>query len=116
MNRGQSSTYVTSRCSSPVQSKAQNAPNKAKKKHRETHLVVLLEARVLGGEGLPRGVPLASFGPSGGGRALRVVLPDVLAALLEVAALRAPALSTATHPSRLSQLQQLLLFGRGAGG
>jgi hypothetical protein len=44
------------------------------------------------------------------------VFPDVLAALLEVAAPRAPALLTATHPSRLTQLQQLLLhFGRGAG-
>jgi hypothetical protein len=40
------------------------------------------------------------------------VLPDVLAALLEVAALRAAALPATSHPSRASLLQ-LLHPGRG---
>uniref|UniRef100_J3MYD8 Uncharacterized protein n=1 Tax=Oryza brachyantha TaxID=4533 RepID=J3MYD8_ORYBR len=67
-------------------------------------LVVDLGGPVLGGEGLPRGVPLAPvaapFGSFAAGRhgALRVVLPHVLAPLLQVAALRAPALPAASRP------------------
>jgi hypothetical protein len=76
---------------------------------KRPYLVVLLEGRVLGGEGLPRGIPLAPLASFAGGRALGVVLPDVLAALLEVAALRAPALPPASHLTSLSHACALLL-------
>lgn len=64
---------------------------------RRLHLVVSLEGQVLRGERLPA-VPLASFAGGGGG-APGVVLPDVLALLLEVTTLRAPALPAAPHLS-----------------